>query len=235
MCICYAHWDQQKCFEQLILGGRLGEASSPWIFVCFASVSTPCVHENRHLKPCTLASKNWKGHLTTGASTINYQLLHAPRLVMCNTMAYILLALCDLDLNPHSGDFYAVVDHVGSEVLRCSPSRRTTRPLDLKDQRVPRDVLGWRVGYLKFQAEVQFYAILLWFFCETLFLVKFSSWFRLVWRSEHCRGGSKAPGARCSLRSVNEDQRDRCQAINLDIQHTVQICTGSLASLARDL
>lgn len=62
-----------------------------------------------------------------------------------------------------------------------------------------------------------------------IFFVKISSWFRLVWRSEHCRGGSKAPGARCSLRSVNEDQRDRCQAINLDIQHTVQICTGTLA------
>ena len=58
---------------------------------------------------------------------------------------------------------------------------------------------------------------------------------KMVWRSEHCRGGSKAPGARCSLRSVNEDQRDRCQAINLDIQHTVQICTGSLASLVRDI
>ena len=45
----------QRCGSVLSsLGDRLGEASSPWIFVCFASVSTPCVHENRHLKPCTL-------------------------------------------------------------------------------------------------------------------------------------------------------------------------------------
>ena len=76
------------------LGDRLGEASSPWIFVCFASVSTPCVHENRHLKPCTLP----QNAQNMQSERVKVESIRKLRLVMCNTMAYILLALCDLDL-----------------------------------------------------------------------------------------------------------------------------------------
>lgn len=91
MCICYAHWDHSTEVFWAHLGivwvrhHRLGYsfALHQCLHLACTKIGTSSLAPCRKMrKACRdMQSERWK-----------------LRLVMCNTMAYILLALCDLDL-----------------------------------------------------------------------------------------------------------------------------------------